>query len=74
MNVLQTGIEDIVVDLEIRANRGFNEDEVRALLTRLVRYTLGQAANVCTNQHGGCQGRYECHERDAREIKELLPG
>jgi hypothetical protein len=74
VNPLQTGIEEILAELKRRTSRGFSDDEVRALLTRLVRYTLGQAAKECENQHLGCQGRHECHDWDAKEIKDLLPG
>ena len=73
MHPLQSGIEEILADLKRRTSRGFSDDEVRALLTRRVRYALRQAASECENQHLGCQGRHECHDWDAREIKDLLP-
>ena len=56
MNPLQTGIEEILAELKRRTSRGFSDDEVRALLTRLVRYTLVQAASECKNQHLAVKG------------------
>lgn len=73
MNPLQTGIDEVLVDLETRTRRGFSAEEVRAVLTALVRYTLRQAANECNDLHRGCQGGTTCHKWDSEKIRALLP-